>query len=155
VAEDTESDPLGDLIVWLDGSIDPELEQAPSELTAPRSLSYDLHAVMLEHFVHCERVGSRPAGRASAELPSSKQHTGSRTGWVLGISDNGTWQVDVTPPTSSTTYEFVSKTWGPNGSKLDRHERVASAEQAGEQSRRERRRPAPAGPATPDRLSCP
>jgi hypothetical protein len=43
--------------------------------------------------------------------------TGSQTGWVLGISDNGTWQVDVTPATSSTTYEFVSKTWGPNGSK--------------------------------------
>jgi hypothetical protein len=43
--------------------------------------------------------------------------TGIQTGWVLGISDNGTWQVDVTPPTSSTTYEFISKTWGPNGSK--------------------------------------
>src|SRR5262245_55967644 len=43
--------------------------------------------------------------------------SGSQTGWVLGISGNGTWQVNVAPPTSSTTYDFVSKTWGPNGSK--------------------------------------
>lgn len=42
--------------------------------------------------------------------------TGSQTGWVLGISDNGNWSVDVTPPVSSTTYEFVSKTYGPDGS---------------------------------------
>ena len=39
-------------------------------------------------------------------------------GWVLGMSD-GTWSVDVPARTGSTTYEFVSKTWGPNGSKYD------------------------------------
>jgi hypothetical protein len=38
-------------------------------------------------------------------------------GWVLGNSDNGAWSVNVLAPNGSTTYEFVSKTWGPNGSK--------------------------------------
>jgi hypothetical protein len=41
------------------------------------------------------------------------------TGWVLGISDNGTWSVPVPAPTGATTYQFVSKTWGPDGSKYD------------------------------------
>ena len=41
------------------------------------------------------------------------------TGWVLGFSDTGTWPVTVPDPTGSTTYEFASKTWGPNGTKYD------------------------------------
>lgn len=39
-------------------------------------------------------------------------------GWVLGMSD-GTWSVEVSAPNGPTTYEFVSRTWGPNGSKYD------------------------------------
>jgi hypothetical protein len=39
-------------------------------------------------------------------------------GWVLGMSD-GTWSVDVPAPNGPATYEFVSRTWGPNGSKYD------------------------------------
>ena len=38
-------------------------------------------------------------------------------GWVLGFTDDGTWSVTVPAPNGSTTYEFVSRTWGPNGSK--------------------------------------
>lgn len=41
------------------------------------------------------------------------------TGWVLGISDNGMWSVPVPAPNGATTYQFVSKTWGPDGSKYD------------------------------------
>lgn len=41
------------------------------------------------------------------------------TGWVLGVSDTGTWSVDVPAPNGPTTYQFVSKTWGPDGSKYD------------------------------------
>lgn len=37
-------------------------------------------------------------------------------GWVLGMSD-GTWSVVVPPQTGPTSYAFVSRTWGPNGSK--------------------------------------
>jgi hypothetical protein len=39
------------------------------------------------------------------------------TGWVLGFTPDGTWSVTVAAPTGPTTYQFVSKTWGPNGSK--------------------------------------
>jgi hypothetical protein len=39
------------------------------------------------------------------------------TGWVLGFTPDGTWSVDVASPTGPTTYQFVSKTWGPDGSK--------------------------------------
>jgi len=39
-------------------------------------------------------------------------------GWVLGMSD-GTWTVPVPAATGPTTYRFVSRTWGPNGSKYD------------------------------------
>ena len=38
-------------------------------------------------------------------------------GWVLGFTDDGTWSVNVPAQNGPTTYEFVSKTWGPNGSK--------------------------------------
>ena len=38
-------------------------------------------------------------------------------GWVLGYTDDGTWSVAVPAQNGSTTYEFVSKTWGPNGTK--------------------------------------
>jgi hypothetical protein len=40
------------------------------------------------------------------------------SGWVLGMSD-GTWSVSVPAQNGPTTYEFVSRTWGPNGSKYD------------------------------------
>ena len=39
------------------------------------------------------------------------------TGWVLGFTSDGTWSVNVPSPTGPTTYQFVSKTWGPDGSK--------------------------------------
>jgi hypothetical protein len=38
-------------------------------------------------------------------------------GWVLGYTPDGTWSVNVAMPTGQTTYEFVSRTYGPNGSK--------------------------------------
>ncbi|HEX5200593.1 MAG TPA: hypothetical protein VFW27_11710, partial [Actinoplanes sp.] len=39
------------------------------------------------------------------------------TGWVLGFTDDGSWSVTVPASAGSTTYEFASRTWGPNGSK--------------------------------------
>jgi hypothetical protein len=39
-------------------------------------------------------------------------------GWVLGMSD-GTWTLTAPPQNGPTTYEFVSRTWGPNGRKYD------------------------------------
>jgi hypothetical protein len=39
-------------------------------------------------------------------------------GWVLGMSD-GTWSVTVPAQNGPTAYQFVSKTWGLNGSKYD------------------------------------
>ncbi len=41
------------------------------------------------------------------------------SGWVLGQTDTGTWPVSVPDRSGSTTYEFASRTWGPNGSKYD------------------------------------
>jgi hypothetical protein len=38
-------------------------------------------------------------------------------GWVLGFTDDGTWSVAVSAPNGAATYEFVSRTWGQNGSK--------------------------------------
>jgi|GEM_PF-4587297 len=45
--------------------------------------------------------------------------TGSQTGWVLGITDNGTWNVNVPAPAHSTTYDFGSRTYGKNGAKFN------------------------------------
>jgi hypothetical protein len=45
--------------------------------------------------------------------------TGAKDGWVLGITHDGTWKVDVAAPTTSTTYDFTSKTWGHSGSKFN------------------------------------
>ena len=45
--------------------------------------------------------------------------TGGQTGWVLGVTHDGTWSVNVPIPTHSSTYDFVSKTWGKNGSKYN------------------------------------
>ena len=42
--------------------------------------------------------------------------TGS-TGWVLGYTTDGTWPVSVPARSGATTYQFVSVTSGPNGSK--------------------------------------
>lgn len=41
------------------------------------------------------------------------------TGWVLGHNAEGWWNVTVPDRTGWTTYEFVSRTWGPNGSKYN------------------------------------
>jgi len=38
-------------------------------------------------------------------------------GWVLGFTWEGTWSVTVPERSGPTTYEFVSRTWGPDGSK--------------------------------------
>jgi len=39
------------------------------------------------------------------------------TGWVLGFTNDGNWSVNVPTRNGPTTYQFVSRTWGPNGSK--------------------------------------
>ena len=39
------------------------------------------------------------------------------SGWVLGFTPDGTWTVNVPAATGPTTYEFASRTFGPNGSK--------------------------------------
>lgn len=39
------------------------------------------------------------------------------TGWVLGITWEGWWILTVPERSGPTTYEFVSRTYGPNGSK--------------------------------------
>jgi hypothetical protein len=39
------------------------------------------------------------------------------SGWVLGFTPDGTWSVAVPAPNGATTYEFVSRTFGSNGSK--------------------------------------
>jgi hypothetical protein len=39
------------------------------------------------------------------------------SGWVLGFTSDGTWNVSVPSPSGPTTYEFASRTWGPSGSK--------------------------------------
>ena len=44
---------------------------------------------------------------------------GGSWGWVLGFADDGTWSVAVPSANGPTTYEFASRTWGPNGSKYD------------------------------------
>ena len=43
--------------------------------------------------------------------------TSSQTGIVLGITQDGTWNVNVPAPTHSTTYDFGSRTFGKNGAK--------------------------------------
>jgi len=45
--------------------------------------------------------------------------TGDQSGWVLGITHDGNWSVNVPVPTHSSTYDFVSKTYGKNGSKYN------------------------------------
>ena len=41
---------------------------------------------------------------------------GSTYGWVLGTTSAGTWSVSVPNRSGPTTYEFVSRTWGPSSS---------------------------------------
>jgi hypothetical protein len=36
-------------------------------------------------------------------------------GWVLGFTTDGAWSVSVPATNGPTTYQFVSRTWGPNG----------------------------------------
>jgi hypothetical protein len=38
-------------------------------------------------------------------------------GWVLGYTTDGTWSVSVPVATGPTTYQFVSRTRGPNGTR--------------------------------------
>jgi hypothetical protein len=38
-------------------------------------------------------------------------------GWVLGYTDTGAWSVSVPAAAGTTTYEFASRTWGPDGAK--------------------------------------
>jgi hypothetical protein len=45
--------------------------------------------------------------------------TGAQTGIVLGISDDGNWQVSVPAPAHSTTYDFTGRTYGKNGAKYN------------------------------------
>jgi hypothetical protein len=40
-------------------------------------------------------------------------------GWVLGYTDSGDWTVSVPAPSGPTVYEFVSRTFGSNGSKYN------------------------------------
>jgi len=37
------------------------------------------------------------------------------TGWVLGLTPDGTWSVNVKAPAGPTTYQFVSRLSGPDG----------------------------------------
>jgi hypothetical protein len=39
------------------------------------------------------------------------------SGWVLGFAPDGSWSLDVPAANGPTTYQFVSRTWGPGGSK--------------------------------------
>jgi hypothetical protein len=41
---------------------------------------------------------------------------GGTWGWVLGNTSAGTWSVSVPERSGPTTYEFISKTWGPSTS---------------------------------------
>ena len=36
-------------------------------------------------------------------------------GWVLGFTTDGAWSTSVPAANGPTTYQFVSRTWGPNG----------------------------------------
>ncbi len=39
------------------------------------------------------------------------------SGWVLGFTSDGTWSVNVPSASGPRTFEFASRTWGPNGAK--------------------------------------
>lgn len=41
------------------------------------------------------------------------------SGWVLGITWEGSWTLSVPDRSGATTYEFVSRTYGPNGAKYE------------------------------------
>jgi hypothetical protein len=41
------------------------------------------------------------------------------SGWVLGFTADGTWNVSVPAASGATSYRFVSRTWGPHGSKYE------------------------------------
>jgi hypothetical protein len=40
-------------------------------------------------------------------------------GWVLGFTSDGTWDVTVPAQNGPTTYQFASRTWGPDGTKYN------------------------------------
>jgi hypothetical protein len=40
-------------------------------------------------------------------------------GFVLGFTHDGNWSVNVPAPSGPTTYAFVSRTYGPDGSKYN------------------------------------
>lgn len=43
--------------------------------------------------------------------------TSGTVGWVLGTTSDGNWSVTVPARSGPTTYQFASRTWGPDGSK--------------------------------------
>ena len=45
--------------------------------------------------------------------------TGTQSGQVLGITNDGTWQVSVPAPVHSSTYDFTGRTYGKSGAKYD------------------------------------
>jgi hypothetical protein len=69
---------------------------------------------------HCEVSGSAvtAAGLPTGQVINFMVTDGSGTsGWVLGFTNDGTWVVTVPAANGPTTYQFVSRTSGPNGSK--------------------------------------
>ncbi len=45
--------------------------------------------------------------------------TGVQRGWVLGITHDTTWDVNVEIPKEQTSYDFVSRTYGKSGAKYN------------------------------------
>jgi hypothetical protein len=69
---------------------------------------------------HCAVSGSTvtAVGLPTGQVINFMVTDGSGTsGWVLGFTNDGTWVVAVPAANGPTTYQFVSRTSGPNGSK--------------------------------------
>ena len=59
-------------------------------------------------------------GLPTGEVLNFMVSDASRTwGWVLGFTDTGSWAETVPARAGATTYEFASRTWGPNGSRYN------------------------------------
>jgi hypothetical protein len=62
---------------------------------------------------------------SAAGLPTGQvinfmtSNAGGSSGWVLGYTSDGNWSINVPAPNGATTYQFVSTTWGPDGSKYN------------------------------------
>jgi len=57
-----------------------------------------------------------PTGEVINFMVTDASGTG---GWVLGFTPDGMWTVNVPPASGPTTYEFASRTFGPNGAKYN------------------------------------